>query len=52
MKGSTWKDVGEFVSCVLACALWALVAWLFLAATPSQMSAECELAAEAMQSSR
>ncbi len=48
----TLKDIGEIAGGVIVLALWALVAWLFIAATPSQMSAECELAAEAMQSSR
>lgn len=52
MKGITWKDVGEFVSCVLAFALWTLLAWLFLAATPTQMSAECDALAEEMEASR
>lgn len=33
---------GEVVAWVLALALLALVAWLFLAATPDQFSAECE----------
>ena len=33
---------GEVVAGVLALDLLALVAWLFLAATPDQFSAECE----------
>ncbi len=36
------RAVGEVVAGVLALALLALVAWLFLAATPDQFSAECE----------
>lgn len=36
------KAAGEVVAGVLALALLALVAWLFLAATPDQFSAECE----------
>ena len=31
--GITWKDVGEFFGCLLAFALWALIAWMFLAST-------------------
>ena len=36
------RAAGEVVAGVLALALLALVAWLFLAATPDQFSAECE----------
>lgn len=36
------RTAGEVVAGVLALALLALVAWLFLAATPDQFSAECE----------
>ena len=36
------KVAGEVAGGVLALALLALVAWLFLAATPNQFSAECE----------
>lgn len=50
--GITWKDVGEFFGCLLAFALWALIAWMFLASTPSQMSAECEALAEEMEAAK
>ena len=36
------RAAGEVVAGVLAFALLALAAWLFLAATPDQFSAECE----------
>lgn len=36
------EAAGEVVSGVLALALLALAAWLFLVATPDQCSAECE----------
>lgn len=36
------RAAGEVAAGVLAIALLALVAWLFLAATPDQFSAECE----------
>ena len=50
--GITREDVGEIIGCVLVFAMWALLAWMFLAATPSQMSAECDALAEEMQTSR
>ena len=50
--GITWKDVGEFFGCLLAFALWALIAWMFLASTPSQMSAECERQYAEMEAGR
>ena len=36
------EAAGEIVAGVLALALLALAAWLFLVATPDQCSAECE----------
>lgn len=36
------RAAGEVAGGVMALALLALVAWLFLAATPDQFSAECE----------
>ena len=36
------RAAGEVVAGVLALAMLALVAWLFLAATPDQFGAECE----------
>ena len=36
------RAAGEVVAGVLALAMFALLAWLFLAATPDQFSAECE----------
>lgn len=36
------KEAGEVVAGVLALAMFALLAWLFLVATPEQYSAECE----------
>ena len=36
------KAAGEVVAGVFTLALLALLAWLFLAATPDQFSAECE----------
>ena len=48
----TLKDIGEIAGGVIVLALWALVAWLFIAATPSQMSAECEALAEEMEAAK
>ena len=36
------RAAGEIAAGVLALAMFALLAWLFLAATPDQFSAECE----------
>ena len=36
------RAAGEAVAGVLVLALFALLAWLFLAATPDQFSTECE----------
>ena len=37
-----FRAAGEVAGGVLTLAMFALVAWLFLAATPDQYSAECE----------
>ena len=37
-----FRAAGEVVGGVLVLAMFALAAWLFLAATPDQFSAECE----------
>ena len=46
MRRRAWRRrlraAGEVVAGVLALAMFALLAWLFLAATPDQFSAECE----------
>ena len=52
MKGITWNDVGEIAGAILVTLMYALLAWLFLAATPTQMSAECDALAEEMEASR
>lgn len=36
------RAAGEVVAGILTLALFVLLAWLFLAATPDQFSAECE----------
>lgn len=38
------RAAGEVVAGILTLALFVLLAWLFLAATPDQFSAECEAA--------
>lgn len=38
------RAAGEVVAGILTLALFVLLAWLFLAATPDQYSAECEAA--------
>lgn len=37
------KDIMEIAGATLTLLLFALIAWLFLAATPDQCSAECEI---------
>ena len=37
------KDIIEMVGATLTLLLFALLAWLFLAVTPDQCSAECEI---------
>ena len=37
------KDIMEIAGATLTILLFALIAWLFLAATPDQCSAECEI---------
>lgn len=33
----------EIAGCIIALALFTLLTWMFLAATPDQFSAECEI---------
>lgn len=37
------KDIIDMAGATLTILLFALLAWLFLAATPDQFSAECEM---------
>lgn len=37
------KDIMEIAGATLTLLLFALIAWLFLAASPDQCSAECEI---------
>lgn len=37
------KDIMEIAGATFTLLLFALIAWLFLAATPDQCSAECEI---------
>lgn len=40
----TWMmAVIEIAGCIIALALFILLTWMFLAATPDQFSAECEI---------
>ena len=42
MKKINWHDVAEAIGCAFTILLFALLAWLFLIATPDQQSAECD----------
>ena len=39
----TMHDIGEIVGTAIVVAMFALLAWTFMAATPAQMSAECDM---------
>lgn len=40
------REIGEIAGAVAFCAVVAVLMWMWCAATPPQMSAECDLAAE------
>ena len=42
LRRRMFRAAGEIAGGVLVLAMYALLAWLFLAATPDQFSAECE----------
>lgn len=42
LRRRMFRAAGEVVAGILTLALFVLLAWLFLAATPDQFSAECE----------
>lgn len=46
------EDLAESAGVVLALVLLAVLAWLYLAATPTQNSAECDEAAIGMENAR
>lgn len=48
MNKTTMGDVAEVVGAVVLTALYAALAWAFLAMTPDRMSAECEAQYEIM----
>ena len=41
-----WRAAAEAAGCALTVALFALLAWLYMLATPEQMSAEYDWAVE------
>ena len=52
MRSRAEKDAWDVAGVVAALAGMAILAWLFLAATPSQRSAEAEAFAEAVEGAR
>ena len=46
------KDIMEMAGAALTLLLFALLAWLFLAATPDQSSAECEALRAEMEAAK
>lgn len=49
MTKINWHDVAEAIGCALTILLFALLAWLFMIATPAQQSAECDYWAGQME---
>ena len=49
MKPETVETLKEAAGCVAVFILYAVLAWLFLNATPQQASAECDLTAAQLE---
>ena len=49
MKPETVETLKEAAGCVAVAILYAVLAWLFLVATPPQASAECDLIADQLE---